>query len=75
MRAGTAPYNRPVAVRKRRVPPGVPRSAGRRLEEAERLYRDFCALTPFRRPKPFTRSFDSFSAYERWKRAQRNPWY
>jgi hypothetical protein len=54
--------------------PAPPRSAAARLAEAERLYRDFAALTPFQRPKPFTKSFDSFADYERWRRAQRNPW-
>jgi hypothetical protein len=44
------------------------------LEEAENLYRDFVALTPYRF-KPFVRSFDSFDEYERWRRAQSNPWY
>jgi hypothetical protein len=52
----------------------VPRSAAARLAEAERLYQDFVALTPYRRPKPFVKSFDSFEAYEAWRRAQRNPW-
>jgi hypothetical protein len=51
------------------------RSAADRLEQAEQLFRDFCALTPFPQPKPFAKTFDSFAAYERWKRAQRNPWY
>jgi hypothetical protein len=44
------------------------------LAEAERLYRDFVALTPYRFT-PFVRSFDSFDEYERWRRAQQNPWY
>ena len=48
--------------------------AARRLFEAERLFLDFCELTPFRF-RPFVRSFDSFADYERWKRAQTNPWY
>jgi len=48
--------------------------AARRLFEAERLFLDFRELTPFRF-RPFARSFDSFAAYERWKRAQTNPWY
>jgi hypothetical protein len=49
-------------------------SAAARLAEAERLFRDFVELTPFRF-KPFVRSFDSFDDYERWRRAQTNPWY
>jgi hypothetical protein len=48
--------------------------AARRLFEAERLFLDFRELTPFRF-HPFARTFDSFAAYERWKRAQTNPWY
>lgn len=48
--------------------------AARRLFEAERLFLDFRELTPYRF-RPFARSFDSFLAYERWKRAQTNPWY
>jgi len=48
--------------------------AARRLFEAERPYLHFRELTPFRF-RSFARSFDSFRAYERWKRAQTNPWY
>jgi hypothetical protein len=44
------------------------------LAESERLFRDFVDLTPFRFT-PFVRSFDSFEQYERWRRAQTNPWY
>jgi hypothetical protein len=54
--------------------PRVPRSAAARLAEAERLFREFEALTPYPKPRPFTKSFDSFVDYERWRRAQRNPW-
>jgi hypothetical protein len=50
------------------------RSPAGRLAEAERLYADFCALTPYR-PRVFTKSFSSFREYERWKRAQRDPRY
>jgi len=49
-------------------------SPAARLFEAERLFEDFKTLTPFRY-RPFVRSFTSFAAYERWKRAQTNPWY
>ena len=52
----------------------VPRSAAARLAEAERLFAEFRRLTPYPY-RPFARSFASFAAYERWKRAQRNPWY
>ena len=45
-----------------------------RLVEAERLFRDFQELTPYRFT-PFVRMFDSFADYERWKHAQANPWY
>lgn len=59
-----------------------PRRSGRvspavlatRLAEAEQLFQDFKDLTPYRFT-PFVRAFDSFAAYERWKRAQNNPWY
>jgi hypothetical protein len=52
----------------------VPRSAAARLGLAERLFREFREPTPY--PfRPFAKSFASFEAYERWKRAQRNPWY
>jgi hypothetical protein len=51
-----------------------PRSAAARLLEAERLFRDFKELTPYRF-SPFVKSFDSFDEYDRWKRAQTNPWY
>ena len=52
----------------------VPRSAAARLALAEALFRDFARLTPHRY-KPFVKSFDSWDAYERWRRAQTNPWY
>jgi len=45
-----------------------------RLAEAERLFADFMQLTPYRY-RPFTRSFSTFTEYERWKRVQTNPWY
>jgi hypothetical protein len=44
------------------------------LAESEALFRDFQRLTPFRY-KPFVKSFETFDAYERWRRAQTNPWY
>jgi hypothetical protein len=60
--------------KRRARPPAPPRSAAARLHEAERLFRDFATLTPYRF-KPFVKTFDSFSEYERWKRVQTNPWY
>jgi hypothetical protein len=54
--------------------PTVPRSAEARLDAAEALFRDFCELTPFRY-RPFVRSFESWDDYEKWRRAQTNPWY
>ena len=51
-----------------------PRSAAARLLESEKLFADFVELTPFRF-KPFVKTFDTFKDYERWKRAQTNPWY
>jgi len=52
----------------------APRSAAARLAEAERLFREFERLTPHPYPKGFTKSFSSWAAYERWRRAQSNPW-
>jgi hypothetical protein len=54
---------------------GLSRSiVARRLFEAERLFQDFKELTPF--PfRPLARTFASFREYERWRRAQKNPWY
>lgn len=65
-----------MAIRKprQRASAASARSAAARLDEAEQLFADFVELTPFKF-KPFVRSFDSFDAYERWKRAQTNPWY
>ena len=60
--------------RRGRPPADLPRSAAARLRLAEALYRDFVALTPYRF-RPFARSFDSFDQYQRWRRAQTNPWY
>jgi len=56
----------------RRVAP--PRSAAARLDAAEALFQDFKELTPYRF-RPFAKSFDSWDDYERWRRAQTNPWY
>jgi hypothetical protein len=49
-------------------------SPGVWLAESERLFRDFVELTP-RRFRPFVRSFGSWDEYQRWRRAQTNPWY
>jgi hypothetical protein len=49
-------------------------TAARRLFEAERLFRDFKELTPFRF-RPLAKSFATFTEYERWRRAQTSPWY
>lgn len=49
-------------------------SAARSLDEAEKLYRDFLELTPLKFV-PLAKSFDSFEAYERWKRDEAPPWY
>jgi hypothetical protein len=54
--------------------PGEPRSAAARLDAAEALFHDFRELTPFTY-RPFVRSFNSWDAYDRWRRAQTNPWY
>jgi hypothetical protein len=65
-----------MTTRRRRVrsPQRAPRTPAARLREAERLYADFVELTPW--PfTPFVKTFDSFAEYERWKRAQTNPWY
>jgi hypothetical protein len=62
------------ARRRRTRPAPAPRTAAARLREAERLFADFAELTPYKF-KPFVKSFDSFDEYERWKRAQTNPWY
>jgi len=65
-----------MATRRRRTRPrrSAPRTPAERLREAERLYADFVQLTPW--PfTPFVKTFDSFDDYERWKRAQTNPWY
>jgi hypothetical protein len=51
-----------------------PRSAAARLDAAEALFQDFKELTPFRF-RPFVKSFDTWDDYERWRRAQTNPWY
>lgn len=60
----------------RRSPPRRParRGAAACLHAAERLYADFKRLTPYPY-RPFARTFSSFAEYERWKRAQTNPWY
>lgn len=59
-------------VQRRRPRPS--RSAAARLALAEQLYRDFVALTPYPRPAPFVKSFESYDEYDAWRHAQRNPW-
>lgn len=54
--------------------PAAPRSATARLEECERLFREFEELTPYPYPKAFTKSFATWDEYEKWRRAQTNPW-
>ena len=54
--------------------PRVARGAAARLAEAERLFEDFRQLTPYRY-RPFALTFTTFAKYERWRRAQTNPWY
>jgi len=44
------------------------------LAAAEALFRDFVRLTPYEF-RPFVKTFNSFEEYERWRRAQTNPWY
>ena len=61
-------------VRRRRQRKAADRRPGTWLREAERLYDDFRELTPYPY-RPFVRTFSSFAEYERWKRAQSNPWY
>lgn len=70
------PYNGHVMTAKRRGArrPRHTTSPSARLRESERLFADFVALTPYTF-KPFVKSFDSYAAYERWKRVQKNPWY
>jgi hypothetical protein len=64
-------YNR--GMRQHRTPKPRRGAAGR-LAEAERLFADFRELTPYPY-RPFTKTFSTFAEYERWKRAQTNPWY
>jgi hypothetical protein len=56
-----------------RKPKAVTGAAGR-LAESERLFADFRELTPYPY-RPFARTFTTFAEYERWRRAQTNPWY
>lgn len=46
-----------------------------RLEVAEELCRQAELANPYPPPPPFVRSFSSFREYERWRRAQTNPWF
>jgi len=57
-----------VAVRRRAQRPRRLDTPAARLREAERLFKDFRALTPYPY-RPFVKSFTTFEAYERWKRA------
>jgi hypothetical protein len=59
---------------RRKGEPKSGRGAAGRLAAAERLFAEFKDLTPYRY-RPFTRTFTTFAEYERWRRAQTNPWY
>jgi hypothetical protein len=63
-----------VKSRARRAPTTSRGTPAECLADSERLFADFAALTPYKY-RPFVKTFDSFRAYERWRRAQRNPWY
>lgn len=67
--ASAAASRRSVGIRRRKR-----ESAADRLDASEALFRDFRELTPYPY-RPFARSFDSWDEYERWRRAQTNPWY
>ncbi|HSA59725.1 MAG TPA: hypothetical protein VLJ37_08585 [bacterium] len=45
-----------------------------RVWQSEALIREAEAVNPRHRPVPFTKSFDSFASYERWRKRQNNPW-
>lgn len=45
-----------------------------RLALGDKLSREAAFLNPIPRPRPFAKSFRSFSGYERWRRQQKNPW-
>jgi hypothetical protein len=75
-----APYNRrvkgraPRRAKRPRARLGARKSPAACLFEAERLFQDFRELTPYPY-EPIARSFKSFAEFERWKRAQKSPWY
>lgn len=45
-----------------------------RVIHGEELIREAERLNPHQRPIPFTKSFETYGAYERWKKRQTNPW-
>ena len=46
----------------------------KRVELGDELSRQAERLNPYRHPKPFVKTFDSFDAYEEWKGKQKSPW-
>jgi hypothetical protein len=69
-----AKRSRPAARARSTLRPKRRESPAARLFEAEALFQEFARLTPYRY-EPFVKTFDSFDEYERWRRAQKNPWY
>lgn len=63
-----------------KVPPeddpanGMHLSVRQRLDLAEEIVALGERLVPQARYRPFVKSFDSFRAYETWRKKQNNPW-
>lgn len=53
---------------------GTHLSIRKRIFLCEEMVRASEKLTPFRRYRPFVKSFDSFQEYEKWRKNQTNPW-
>lgn len=49
-------------------------SLAERLELSRELAEGAARLSPCDRPEPFVKSFESYAAYEAWRKKQKNPW-
>lgn len=49
-------------------------SVQERIELAQDLGKQAQMLNPYRRYRPFAKSFENFKSYEAWRKKQKNPW-
>lgn len=45
-----------------------------RVRQSEQLFREAVKLNPYKKYRPFVRSFKTLGEYERWRKKQSSPW-